>query len=633
MERIIPLATIEIRNPLSLVITPYNGIVWRVAYYLPAYQKNLPFMADADPGYPPTSQFGSLLVNHLEYRRVDSMEILNMTQGCYCVLNNNELYLHFINESYPMRNSQLGFGFMMGISSDAPAREAATEFEPRLLSLGDIEQSSDPINYTRMQFNSFSVSIDNSDGKFDNLTDIFGNSFNINLIVFDAGKNIKNIWNIYQGYIANQTTTLNNIILSIKDKRELLSMMLPIKTYNSADFPFLDPKYNNKVIQEAYGHCFEILGTCIDSNRIVGNPDISRTFKFATKITRLDLLEVYIDKTWTALTDPSKYTVDYYNGTVTLPIALAHDKGDKANSINEVRATGIFRNACYPLDIILDLIDQADSYTYSRENFNISELTSELSELGEIHLVMDEKKEFYSWLEIIQNGSTQGFQVINDFDRFTVRLDNPNRVISHHISKEEIVDLSAVEVDWDADNYASIMEINYGYYYESKLYRTIIDSRYRLDILDIHKLEKYYKNDSLLVNETDAIYKGHFMSEIYHKLRPVLKNINLFGSAYFGIKLYDIIELDLSYKGINRMERKPIRIVRPINENTNDIKNITQMSGRYKINEIITHNPPFARITNIRNFMGTFRGQVIRRVISTGGMVTIDVRQRDTINI
>ena len=69
----------------------------------------------------------------------------------------------------------------------------------------------------------------------------------------------------------------------------------------------------------------------------------------------------------------------------------------------------------------------------------MTEWEDEKQYLENVGLYLDEQKELFEWIKLLQGGSTVGFQYMFYNGKRTIRLDNPNRDIVKTISAVNIL--------------------------------------------------------------------------------------------------------------------------------------------------------------------------------------------------
>jgi len=333
------------------------------------------------------------------------------------------------------------------------------------------------------------------------------------------------------------------------------------------------------------------------------------------------------------------------NGQITLSFDVAKQGGKRDNRINEVRMDGVFNNPgkrnlktefVTSLDIIIDIMYKYASVPHDRQRYyfideKLSEIEDELSRLNnyEIGVLFDKAVSVYEAIEKLQGGSVLGFQFTVYQNKFTVRLDNPNREKRWDIQNTEILHLDEVEIDWNADLYGSYTDIEYAYNYDEKSGKHWIDKGKRKEILDIHRQEKDWSVKTLLANETAAKKKSDILLEDFSTLQPLIKNIQLSGEKWFNMRVYDIVQIDFNIPGEER-EKYPRHLIRLIEEVGNGRLVTTGRETDEYVTLISDEKETIGQRNFVGNIVGELRCQILMKETDTqSGITTIDVRVKN----
>jgi len=283
-----------------------------------------------------------------------------------------------------------------------------------------------------------------------------------------------------------------------------------------------------------------------------------------------------------------------------------------------------------PRDIIEDIMYKYAYVPYDNACY-LDEFEKELFQLGfyKIGVMFDKSISVYEAIEKLQAGCHRGFQFQVHDNRFTVRVDSPDRIERPAISHLEILNLNEVEVDWNASLYGTYTNIGYAYNYSEKAYRRFIDKKSRLEILALHRLDKEWNAETLLADEEGAKRKSNIMLEDFAELRPIIRNIKLSGEKWLGLekdfpelRIYDIMYIDFSIPGdeIDKYPQHLIRLIKEVGEEK--VVSIETDTDEYVVMCTDEKDAP-----SKRDFMGRLRCQVIGITTDTkSGITTIDVR-------
>jgi hypothetical protein len=646
----------------------YTPHVWRYALRLATYTPaSLPFMAAQDDEYPRKDyEISGISINQHLYAQVTSLTKLTDPQS-WC-RSGDAVYIYFEDSNPPFLYSPIQFSFIVGYSNNGVQNFFKggvlwRQYKPLLLDVPTIAESTDVLVYSKMTFDSASITLNNERGDFDAASNLFGNSFNI--LYGKKGMAYAEYKGMMQYYIANFSLSLGEIKLDLKDKRERITFQAPNAYYTKEAYKYITDKNNGKLMQNAYGECVNVPGMCIDETQIYETNSYDkkpyRSFKFAKRITKITRVQVKNTDAWyTIFEDEGGFTedntkvkqVDCDNGIIEIyneevfPLPAGKVKIDRTKPVKDVRASGVFctwTDGTYTTgDIVKALMRDyallnADSHNYFTDASGALELDHELATLPAIGLTLDQNKSLFEWLEVIQNGSTLGFQFYNKFDKFSARLDNPNRPeFSHTIHMVDILRLDEVEVNFNTDVYATHTDIGYakncGASDDEQKYSRAIDNSKKLRILNLFHVEKVYETDSLLIDESDARMKGALILENLSKSRPLINNIILYGDKWFDLSLYDIVWIDFSVKGkeVVDIPYQIVSLMQYIHEKNKRDVALYAYEDEQEVIVPMNSATEHKAVKYGRDFIGLLRCQILSREVNImTGEVIIGVRQCD----
>ena len=449
-------------------------------------------------------------------------------------------------------------------------------------------------------------------------------------------------------------------------------------------YPDIDDNYLDKDMQEVYGHCYGVPGVCLDGKKVFENVaggalKQNYRFRFSGKIARVDRIQVkmtageipdspqvnsvmkYIDG-WTTVYQLVKHNNGYSaddwntgypnckpgigndavdfsrlsNGEILIRWDVAKQGGKRENGINEVRIDGIFiafdkftsgtlngTPRATPLEILKDIMYKYADVSFNETRFNITEI-KELNQLDdfEIGVMFDKSVSVYEAIEKLQSGSVLGFLLQVYGDRFTARLDNPNRRERDSISRLDIINLHEVVVDWNAGQYGSYTNMEYAYDCSEKVYRNYIDRNSRNKILELHRVDKEWNNKTLLVNEKDAKLKSDILLEDFEEMCPIIRNIKLEGKKWHDLRVFDIQLIDFSIPGEEK-DKFPRHLIRLIEEAGGE----KAVAVNVKTGEYISLEHEETETHGKREFAGKLRCKLLNVELDTEtGVTTIEAR-------
>jgi len=294
MKELALFAEVEHSEELTAIPTIFEAGIWRYSLY--ATGGILPFMEDTFNRTP--VNVSNIIIDNEEYIRFDTLELLreqlHADKGGW-VNGGSVVYVRFPFCNPPYLHYSFKCGILMGFTNGSPLLKDGTMYKPGLLTSPRITHSADTFTYDRMKFNTANISIDNTNGQFDDARKFFGNEFNFKVGV--VGKEEQPLKMSAQYYIENILVSLGKADFKLSDKRERLSAKIPNKQYTTGDYPNIDDNLVDKDMQEAYGRCFGVPGVCLEGKSIyvngVGGEQIKQyRFRFSSQISRIDRIQV-----------------------------------------------------------------------------------------------------------------------------------------------------------------------------------------------------------------------------------------------------------------------------------------------------------------------------------------------------
>ena len=304
MAKNIPVVQIANAQEISVMFTAYQSPIWRARLWINPYEKHLPFMADQDNSYNKYAvELENIVIDFNEYVRVFDYSALRSQGQSWMIdpLDNSQLFIHFKDSDPPSSFLSFKSGLLLGFSYGKPVRLGNLKTYPLIEDIPSVEDKSDNLTYQRMEFSTGSVTINNSDGLLDEIEALFGND--LTLLSYTADQQLEVI---RQYFIEKYAVGMDKVVFSVKDKRSRLSFKAPDGLYTREEFPFIEENLINKTIQDAYGKCRGVLGTCLNRDQVYMPPtyDLNSPFndwfqfKFARKIKSIEKVYVEMSDEW-----------------------------------------------------------------------------------------------------------------------------------------------------------------------------------------------------------------------------------------------------------------------------------------------------------------------------------------------
>jgi len=644
-------AQIEKTQELDVIATIYRTAIWKYTLWLSNYQKNLAFMADTDDEYQKdVIDVINIYVDYAEYQKSPTLD--HCIANAYTwFLDGADLYVHFIEHTLPIYTTSIKNGNLIGVTSGDWCMIDNIIYKPGITSYPVIEESMDNDTYGKMVFNEGEFEISNRSGIINgDYSDLFGNEFNV-YISFDKENILRPL---FQYYIYDIVYEFNKTIIKVKDKRERLSSEIPNEYFTLENYPYINESLIDTIIPDAYGKCSCVPGTCINEEQAMS--DNWRHFKFARMITSnlydTDfIIEAEIGKKWQRLprsateyelfgygpaSDYNATTMAMFvnksmdlggggDGTVSIPVLWAHEDGNATKGLNQIRLTAIFNPQRNPGAIVLDMLTHYGLGEYPETDFDLDNWDQELLQLGSqfnIGIVLKEQSEIFDYIEKIQNQGLIGFQLFTKFDKYIVKVDNPNRTETFNIKSKKIINMTSLSASFNADNYCSYLRYQYQKNWTEEDLTPIYEDRTQWrTIMNLHKFDKVNEDiETLLFDKAQVQLKAQYMLEYYSKLRPVISDIRLKGKQYFDINLFDIGWIDFSFtvNEVRKVSPSIIKILEWMSLKENMARGVKALTKD---------------IYN-REFLGKLRVQVINKSIDLETEeIVLSVRQRDPSSI
>lgn len=397
-------------------------------------------------------------------------------------------------------------------------------YQPRLISVPIIAKQRDPVFFGKIAFRGGTISIDNSDGEFDTFAedrDIFGAAVRL-LVGFDDLP-YDDYRRMFSGFIENIAVTQALIRLEIQDDRKRLSKSIPENVFSQSAFPDLAAKNEGKPIPLLYGLCRNV--PVISTNEAESPRPVDFEFKICDTADHniLSIDAAYVDdvevpagsKDLTAATFLLETGHIIYSNLVGVFQEGERVKGSNSDASGEIAAdngsliifdkrpkdpgfdvgeniTGTDSGATadvdfyaegdyYPgddvsadvqgyvftatsilidnaLDVIVDMLTSFYPIFFNSNYFNLDQWPT--ARAPDIELFADSPKELIDIIEEISS-TVFGLFLVEDDGRYGYRIYNENATSLQTIEKEEILNLSEIEIRYDPTEVLTSARIGY----------------------------------------------------------------------------------------------------------------------------------------------------------------------------
>jgi len=571
------LVEIEKSNPI-LPAMVFRTPIWCFVVY-EVGQNEFSWMAEGKLGRT-VIRVGSLTIDSINYGNAGQIDPMALPQKMFCQIG-NIVYVRTENDNpvwvyyNPKYNSIIGFTDGKPCMIDGVVYKGGIDYIPQAT------DEADNLEYGKMKFTSENITLTNTKGEYDAVTNYFGNNVRVKSEIKGVLKGL------YEYYIKNVKIKEDKTTFVCGDRRENLRQKIPEQRFTIEEYPKIKPELEGEIKQDVYGECEWVKCVCVDELDIYddyGNLKQYRTFYAARKITHLKLIDtrpgynnqILYGHAWIKQTQPES------GGEVWTPCPVEYtDKpgefrvnilycmpptwlGYDVPEVYEVRACGMFWapdpwNPARPLDIIKELLLHYCRIPYDQYWYKLQEIESEIGGLAPIGIVYDGEIGVFEAIEKLQNASDYGFRFTADYNLLTARKDDNNRGPVGTIRITDIVDIGKAELDMQQENYATIIDVAYkrNYYHDIALHYEGRANRY--DLLNVHGVEKIYKPETYLINENDARNKASRLESFYRKSRIMIKNIEV--RNWPDLRVYDIVYIDLRIPLERKKELKQIAVL------------------------------------------------------------------------
>ncbi|MDR2803062.1 MAG: hypothetical protein LBB22_02085 [Treponema sp.] len=244
------------RTRTVLNATCYRAGTWRFLAYSP--QRNLrPFMRKTSTIPEFAIKVEEVIVNYIYYEEVETFAAL--APGRF--FQDGKVCYFIILELLPPWIFPKGFRitYVIGLTTGVTYRRDKVVYRGGLNYYPMIKETTDNIEANKMKFNSSNITLENTDGFYDDPYSFFGNPVQVFM------RDESGVYPLYEYYIKNVIGQLNSVEFTLGDKREHLSQKIPQDKFTLEKYPYmqniqnpdkteLEQKSNSlgKIIPDAY---------------------------------------------------------------------------------------------------------------------------------------------------------------------------------------------------------------------------------------------------------------------------------------------------------------------------------------------------------------------------------------------
>jgi hypothetical protein len=514
------------------------------------------------------------------YTSVSSLaSCLTFEKSFYFDFTNQILYVHFEHDQNPLTDNYQytvisGFNDSKGL-----IYIDNIEYLPLIKSIPSIAQQASIIGYDQQAYVDGSVVLENAKGIMDFLIieKVYGNDASLfylddDDIVTDgkiksasstidiqiqksltAPETIQTVLentNAYQAvledpnvliplasfYIEKRDFTLQDVTISVQDKRKAENPTIPSDTYLSSVYPDMHDSFVGKPIPVHYGAIRELHCTPLNSEA-VGDVD----FKAGELLTSFGTIQVSIDDIWTNTTTHT--SLDLPTATFTLATAEARDTSGAVRKCKLVSPIG--EVVTYASDVIKALNLKYLGIPFVSSFYDLTEWGIEEAKLETIGISIDKERPLSDWIKDIQGGANIGFryEITPDGHR-TIRARENTRASSAFIPIVSIFNNDTLPIEDDPESVFGEVKVKYSKSYESGRTLSVLDDTYRADVIANYKQYNRLTVDTFLTSSAHAAARALNDSLDFSVMRPNATIIAV-GSDMLSFKIYEVITVEL----------------------------------------------------------------------------------------
>jgi len=471
---------------------------------------------------------------NIPYSMTNSLDDCITQQSSFFWDSSNQiLYIHISQYVVPEPKS-FSSGVTSGVTNRGIAYIDDILYKPLLKSIPSLAQQADLKEYDQMAFIAGAIELINSGGQFDDIIDdaIHGNDAFLYYLESDTSRfryTRSELVQLANLYVENYTFTLSNFLIDVQDKRKSMNAKL------------LSLDSEGKPIPLLYG---QIAGA---KAMVADDTGIPVTYKLAPHMTDLGTVQCLGDFGW-ATVSPISY--DLEAGTFTVSAIYARSPGnglgEDTGSVLECRLlnpVGIANTSA--ADVIRDINQRILGIEYTSSNYDFANWETAKATLSPIGVLFTSQMEVYKAISDIQNSCNLGF-------RYDIGADGKRRIIFDDWTAEpianifwpDIKDNLTLTVKSDSTLLAAIVTAKYAHDYHADTWQTSVDDSRQADVTALYRQTPTMEIDTYLVSEAAAEQRASFSAERFSKVFSTAE-ITLHGSQWYGLKIYDIITLEL----------------------------------------------------------------------------------------
>lgn len=480
---------------VAVIITslvPHTPGIWKITFYISPEVKAASFWTTLwgvgyDSLFDEPITIGSVTADLDQLNEVLTLAELSADDSAFYWDNDNQTLYVTTSDfdppySYDVLDIAETLSFISGAQRDDNGMPTDTilnnrYYEPRLL--GDVtdQQTIDDLGNNQMTFDSFSFSIDNSDGAFDNIRNQINGQVSKILHKEQESKIIFADLDVIRFGVVNDVsfTDRNAVQVKVSDPRQSWKAKANDEIFDDADWPALPENYNDKRVPLAVGDCYNIPTVQVNTT----------TFLFSTTTYgAVSADTVYVDGTSTSFVDNGDGTVTiagYTSGNVTADVTGV-DKGNIA-------------------EMILWFIEEFAGIPYTASYYNQTEVQDVIDVAFDGGYYCGTSGEKLKDIIDLLSASINTY-IFTQGDKFTMRDLTDTTEVTEIYTDQLLV--SPAPWSFDSERYASSQQAGYKKDWDADNFLTLFDKTKQTEAFENNNLDVPAEFDTALLTEANA---------------------------------------------------------------------------------------------------------------------------------
>jgi hypothetical protein len=481
--------------------------------------------------------------------RVDNIDYVEVSDYATCLATERSWYLsataffiHMDHDIFP-GSVIMQYGNGIGFSDNGVAYGDDIEYLPLITQAPGISRSEDVQGYQKLRLVSGGVTLSNRGGRLDYVVEssIIGNEARLgyidNELVVDGNFDPDDVIP-QQAYFAEEAEYgQDDLTLSLQDSRKL-DVVVPTRTFDTTTYPDLADNAVGKLVPLVYGACRSVPCQPVDSNTA---GTLVATYRCAELLTSITQVRVKIGDTWTVVATSSQ---NLAAGTFTIAVGRA----GTGQAPYDCQADVVGIAVTNAPDIIVDLYARFANQAFNATFFDTATWNANKASVPTCGLVIDSARTILDIIPDIQNGVYPSFRfdtVVGGTQK-TITLDDKTRPVDWFVSSLDILDGNELKPKDISEFLFGSVTVQYSKEYTENESKRVTVNTYESAVKENYQWSNSTTIPTLLTNLTDATAMANAKAlEFSVPIRTM--PVTLMGSRYYGVKLYDIMQIDTAF--------------------------------------------------------------------------------------